>query len=182
MKLNNRGYLLVEVIVASVIAMTLAYFLIDLTMKLTNQNDDYVVATLLETEKVLMTRDFMNDLSKYKLQKIETGSSYVQLTFEPTAEESDIVKRITIVDKVFKYGDYSEGAYIENENYIEKKFDDKLEVNSVTINNLCYIDNAYIACPTEFSSLIVEGIVNVRVDAKTSPVPGYEAGRCSVEA
>ena len=28
MKLNNKGYLLVEIIVASVLAMTIAYFLI----------------------------------------------------------------------------------------------------------------------------------------------------------
>ena len=41
MKLNNKGYMLVEIIVASVIALVMAYFLIDITIRLVNKNNDY---------------------------------------------------------------------------------------------------------------------------------------------
>ena len=168
MKLNNRGYLLVEVIVASVLAMTIAYFLIDLTMKLANQNDDYVVNTLLETEKVLMTRDVMNDLSKYKLQKIETDkSSYIELTFEPTDDEDNLIKRLTINTEGINYGRYEGTEYIIDKHYVSKKFDEKLKVSSVLFELLGYKNGSYINYDSSFTSLIVDGMVNIKVNAKT---------------
>ena len=42
-KLNNKGYLTVEVVLASVIAFGLAYFLLNLTIKVKDKNDDMLV-------------------------------------------------------------------------------------------------------------------------------------------
>ena len=44
-KLNNKGYMLVEIILASVIAFGVAYFILDLVIKLKNKNDDLFVDT-----------------------------------------------------------------------------------------------------------------------------------------
>lgn len=63
MKLNNKGYLLVEIIVVSVLAMTIAYFLIDLTLNLKEKNDDIFVDTILTTDKVLITDQIMRDIN-----------------------------------------------------------------------------------------------------------------------
>ena len=63
MKLNNKGYMLVEIIVASVIALVMAYFLIDITIRLVNKNNDYYVESVLLTDKNLVTKEIMEDIN-----------------------------------------------------------------------------------------------------------------------
>ena len=46
MKINNKGYLLVEIVIAAVIAFAIAYFLFDLTVNLGNKEEDYYINTL----------------------------------------------------------------------------------------------------------------------------------------
>ena len=54
-KLNNKGYMLVEIILASIIAFGVAYFIIDLTLKLKNRNNDVMVATQVVTDQSIVT-------------------------------------------------------------------------------------------------------------------------------
>ena len=58
-KLNNKGYMLVEIILASVLAFGVAYFIIDLTIKLKNKNDDLLVETEVTTDKTIITNKLM---------------------------------------------------------------------------------------------------------------------------
>ena len=58
-RLNNRGYVLIEIILASAIAFGIAYFILDLTIKLKNKNDDLVVRTLTQTDRGIITNRFM---------------------------------------------------------------------------------------------------------------------------
>lgn len=71
LKLNNKGYLTIEIILASVVAFAIAFFLIELTIKLVNKTDDYYVNTLLMTDKALITKDLKeaieSDIIKYGL-------------------------------------------------------------------------------------------------------------------
>ena len=60
--LNNKGYMLVEIILASVLAMVVAYFVIDLTIKLKNKNDDLLVKTLVSTDQAIIYNTIMRDL------------------------------------------------------------------------------------------------------------------------
>ena len=61
-KLNNKGYMLVEIILASVIAFGVAYFLLDLVIKLKNKNDDLFVDTLARTDQAIITNTIMRDI------------------------------------------------------------------------------------------------------------------------
>ncbi len=61
-KLNNKGYMLVEIILASVIAFGVAYFLLDLVIKLKNKNDDLFVDTLARTDQAIITNTIMRDV------------------------------------------------------------------------------------------------------------------------
>lgn len=61
-KLNNKGYMLVEIILASVIAFSVAYYLINLTFKFKDQNMDLYNLTAIETAKINITKNIMNDL------------------------------------------------------------------------------------------------------------------------
>ena len=58
-KLNSKGYMLVEIILASVIAFGVAYFIINLTIKLKNKNDDMLVETQVKTDQAIITNKLM---------------------------------------------------------------------------------------------------------------------------
>lgn len=61
-KLNRKGYLTVEIILASVIAFAMAFFLIDLTMKLSSTTDDAYADTVLVTDKALVIKNVKENL------------------------------------------------------------------------------------------------------------------------
>ena len=175
MKINNKGYLMVEIIVASVIAMGLAYFIFELVIDLKNRNEDYYVNTLLETDKALMTREVMNDISNYKIKSITSNNTdYVEFVFYINGEEKH--KRITIAEEegfhIFKHGIFELGAYVIDEQYYQKEFSNKLKLGEVKIINNCYSPDtgSYIECKdsTDESMKNVEnGLVTISIVAKT---------------
>ena len=59
-KKNSKGYMLIEIILASVIAFGVAVFLISLTLKLKNKNDDTFVNTLTVTDTAIVTNKLMD--------------------------------------------------------------------------------------------------------------------------
>lgn len=60
--LNNKGYMLVEIILAFVLAMVVMYFVTELTIKLKNKNDDLLVKTLVATDQAIIYNTIMRDL------------------------------------------------------------------------------------------------------------------------
>ena len=64
MKLNRKGYLTVEVILASVAAVAIAFFLMEITIKLVNVTDDAFVDTELLTDKALIIENIKENLEK----------------------------------------------------------------------------------------------------------------------
>ncbi|MDY5996153.1 MAG: hypothetical protein SPJ07_02180, partial [Bacilli bacterium] len=63
-KLNKKGYLAVEVILASVVAVSIAVFLIDLTVKMVNKTNDNYTNTLFLTDKALITNNLRKEIKK----------------------------------------------------------------------------------------------------------------------
>ena len=57
MNLNRRGYLAVEIILASVVAISIAIFLMEITIKLVNVTDDAYIDTEILTDKALITKN-----------------------------------------------------------------------------------------------------------------------------
>jgi len=60
--LNNKGYMLVEIILAAALAMGVVYFITELTIKLKNKNDDLLVKTLVYTDQAIIYNKIMEDL------------------------------------------------------------------------------------------------------------------------
>ena len=60
--LNNKGYMLVEIILASVIAMGVGFFITELTIKLKNKNDDLIVKTQVHTDQSIIYNTIMKDI------------------------------------------------------------------------------------------------------------------------
>lgn len=64
MKLNRKGYMTIEIILAAVVSFVIAFFLIDLTMKLSSNTDDAYADTVLITDKSLITKNVKENLEK----------------------------------------------------------------------------------------------------------------------
>ena len=60
MKLNRKGYMLVEIIIASVLAFGIAYYLLNLTYKFKNTNADVYESYYYMKDKILITKNIMN--------------------------------------------------------------------------------------------------------------------------
>ena len=60
MKKNNKGYMLVEIILASAIAFGVAFFILSLIMKLKTKNDDLLVDTVVNTDRTIITNKLMS--------------------------------------------------------------------------------------------------------------------------
>lgn len=59
---NNKGYMLIEVILASVMAIGVAAFLAGITIKLKNKNDDLLVKSLVSTDQGIIYNTIMEDV------------------------------------------------------------------------------------------------------------------------
>ena len=90
---NNKGYMLVEIILASVIAMIVAYFVIDLTIKLKNKNDDLLVKTVVYTDQAIMYNTIMNDIYN---SGNDINCDYIESKINIDKENN-----------VFKYGEFT---------------------------------------------------------------------------
>lgn len=94
-KLNNKGYMLVEIILASVIAFGVAYFIIDLTIKMKNKNDDFFVETQVATDKAIITNKLMALVKKqaddFNCQKLNVTNQTISYDNDPI----DIVNEYT---------------------------------------------------------------------------------------
>ena len=109
-KLNNKGYMLVEIILASVLAFGVAYFIIDLTIKLKNKNDDLVVETQVVTDQTII----YNKLMKY-IKEPDFSCDNI------TIEEKTIKYKDELIDIVNKYTTIGEKTCTKDDKKIEIK-------------------------------------------------------------
>ena len=56
-KLNKKGYITIEVLIASIVAAVIAVFLIEITVKLVGRTDDAYVDAVLNTDKALIIKN-----------------------------------------------------------------------------------------------------------------------------
>ena len=116
MKLNNKGYLIVEVILAGVLTFTMAYFLINLTLKIRNRYDDVNVETVMLNDKTVITNEIMDDVIGNNVNNVEYITNGIRINFDDGSS-----KDLTIVDNTITYGTYT------------KKFSENAIVGEVSI-------------------------------------------------
>ena len=134
-RLNNRGYLIVELILASVLAMTVAYFLLNLVVKMSSKNQDLYVETALLTDKAIMTNLVMEDVNKYTLvgvSDIDTDKG-VTLEFMKKDEVTTFMKRLEITgsegSKSFSYGN------VDGSNTVTKKLNSNIVNTNIQLES-----------------------------------------------
>ena len=97
-KLNNKGYMLIELILASALAFGIAYFLISLTMQLKNKNDDMLVETLTMTDQAIITNIIMKDL--YANNGVDFNCDDIIVENEKTFKYKDKINTINEYAKI----------------------------------------------------------------------------------
>lgn len=128
-KLNRKGYLTVEVIISSAIAFVIAYFLIELTVQLTNKTDNTYNDTVMMVDKGLLEKNIKSilekDITNYGgIVKIEApGRNHFKIIFyDGTNKEIEISRK--------------EGKlYLYYGNEYSKKINDNLEYTLLVNGN-----------------------------------------------
>ena len=92
MKLNKKGYMLVEIILASALAFGLAFFIIDLVIRLKNKNDDLLVEALITTDKTIITNKLM---SYAKLETKNIDCNKLTITGNTVKYKDEVIDIIT---------------------------------------------------------------------------------------
>ena len=136
-KLNNKGYMLVEIIVASVLAFSVAYYLLNLTYDFKDKNEDVYFSSATLSDKINITKNIMNDLEGKEVVIINNSNNYV--TFQ--VGTTDNIKQIYIdkANKTITYGKLQgNGNAIGNFNvsdnsYYQKQLDSFLEFGTIKI-------------------------------------------------
>ena len=94
MKNNNKGYVLIEIILAFSIAFIMIYFMMDLIIKVKNKNDDLVASLIVQTEQSIITNKLMERLYR----DVETNADMDEFCNNITIDSSS--KTIKYKDQV----------------------------------------------------------------------------------
>lgn len=141
MKLNEKGYMLVEIIIASVLAMSIAYYLLNLTYKFKNTNEDLYQSYNYMSDKILITKNIMNDLEKGTISDIAKDTERVSFKLHISGEtEEKSESRKLLVSKennktTIRYGlwdDYSNSFVKTHLSYYEKELDSSLIIGDLS--------------------------------------------------
>ena len=133
-KLNNKGYMLVEIIVASVIAFSVAYYLLNLTYKFKDKNMDVYESTSLLSNKINITKNIMYDLNDQNVTKITTvNDNNYDLTIT-NPDKSTTTKRISVNGKTIEYGTLSGDTIIKNDrSYYKKELPNYVDIGKISV-------------------------------------------------
>ena len=145
-RLNNKGYMLVEIIVASVIAFSVAYYLLNLTYKFKDKSEDIYYSTTMLSDKINITKNIMNDLEKISdkssdglVTDADNNIYTITINGKIGDKKSDISRTIKVSKDAatqqwqIEYGSFQTGAFVTNDkSYYKKVLDKSFEVSDVS--------------------------------------------------
>lgn len=151
MKLNRKGYMLVEIILASVLAMGIFYYLLNLTYKFKDKDEAIYYSITYMNHKNMITKNIMDDLMKGNVSNYEIvlqdSNSYsfkFQLKMKFMSDTNTLVevvenrmlevKRIDASDSlVLTYGKYDSNFVTTDVSYY------KMEIKNSMLKDLTKI-------------------------------------------
>ncbi len=107
--LNNKGYLLVEIILASALAISMAYIMINLTIKIKDKNDDLLVESLTSTDQGITYNYFMKWIAEHSEETITSNN----IKCEKDGDVYVIKHNTDVVIRLNKYAKCSNPQTIE---------------------------------------------------------------------
>lgn len=145
--MNRKGYLTVEVVVATVIAVGISFFLINIVMKILNKTDDLTHEISYFTVHSAISKVLEEDLSSLQLSELSLSSNEVIITYNlcPEDEEAYLCetqrKKISIKEENGKksliYGKILEdNSYDDTDaNYYIREIPNELTPGTISFEN-----------------------------------------------
>ena len=139
MKLNRKGYLTVEIILASTIAFAIAFFLIEITVKLVSKTDDVYHETVIAYDDAIIINNIKEKIKDYIIETdglnfVECKNNECMISGERSGGPKE--DRYIYYDSTSKEIRFSEGAE-EGENRVTlyaKKVDDSISEVEISSN------------------------------------------------
>ena len=177
MKLNKKGYMLVEIVLASVLAMSIALYLLNLTYQFKNKDEDIYQSISYSSDKIAITKNIMNDLDKQVITKIEKSeNNEVVLTTQSSGTEER--RKIQINNPENKevtitYGKINnDGSFDKNDSsYYQKNLQKSLLFKEIKINNE---NENIITIKIILESMYTDDDYSIKLLAKTSAEAAIE--------
>lgn len=139
MKLNRKGYLTVEIILASAVAFAIAFFLMEITVKLVSKTDDVYHETVITYDDAIMINNIKNKIIDYIIET--DGLALVNCESKGCNILGNRIGGVTeerwlYYDSVSKEIRFSEGAKKRKDRVIlyAKKVDDSISEVEISSN------------------------------------------------
>lgn len=175
-KLNKKGYITIEVLIASIVAAVIAVFLIEITVKLVGRTDDAYVDTVLNTDKALIIKNIKENINKDietygSIIEMKCYETYCDIVFENSGIDPSKKRKILIKDKYIKYCD---GQESENCNY-EKKLKDSINSAKVSSNINGNVNSGnYINIEVGIENIFTDNNYNINIPIFNKGNTSYE--------
>lgn len=139
MKLNRKGYLTVEIILASAVAFAIAFFLMEITVKLVSKTDDVYHETVITYDDAIMINNIKDKIIDYiietdGLKSVNCENNECNIWGERVGGATEV--RYLYYDSTSKEIRFSEGAE-EGEDKVTlyaKKVDDSISEVEISSN------------------------------------------------
>lgn len=82
MKLNRKGYLTIEIILGATIAFAIAFFLMEITIKMVNVTEDNYKDIVVITDNALVISNIKELLDNKKITKITCSNNICTITYD----------------------------------------------------------------------------------------------------
>lgn len=146
--------MLVEIIIASVLAMSIAFYLLNLTYKFKDNSEDIYQSYNYMNDKILITKNIMSDLEKGLISGISYDSN--SISFKLSVPGLSFENRKLFISEAsgktkIEYGEYdiyTNSFYKEKSSYYEKELETSLIVNDLIIDN-SRSDSLFIKIPIQ---------------------------------
>ena len=104
-KLNRKGYMAIEIILASVMTFVIAYFLIDLTMKLVNVTNDTYTDIILTTDKALITKNIKENIEDDAHYRCGIDSVTCNDNVCTIVYNEELTRKLSVIENTVNYSD-----------------------------------------------------------------------------
>lgn len=135
-KIDNKGYMIVEIIISATLAMIISYFMMDLIIKLKEKYDYVQNDTELMSDKIIITNEILGDLYNKNIISVsdesvkdETTGEITEYIFNFSGPTEELWLKYEKSSGTIKYCSDSACSNI----IYQKKFDDKLKDKSVDV-------------------------------------------------
>lgn len=173
-KLNRRGYLTIEIVLASTLAFTIAFFLIDLTIKFANKTDDIQLDTLYITDNALLIENIREAIDIDKAAEVENGAVGEITNIECKKEENKCT--FTFDDSIAKQSTLSinngskEVIYtgLKEGNTYTKKVSDNLTLEEISVGGKGEENQPYQIITIKARDIFVDKNYDINILIKTT--------------